>query len=63
MRAYLVATPTSGGKYAGTQAQASAAKKAYLDAGAKRSEVTVTEVEIPTAKAELIDFINKLVSA
>lgn len=63
MRAYLVATPDGGPRrYAGNQSDASTAKKDYAESlGVKKSNITTTEVEIPTDKPSLIAFINKLV--
>lgn len=60
MRAYLVTC----GKYqrlAGTNADARALKKDLLETtGLKKSEATIAEHEVPTPKAELIQYINRL---
>lgn len=49
-------------RFAGTQADARNEKQALMnDYDLKRSAVEIKEVEIPTAKAELIEFINELV--
>jgi hypothetical protein len=61
VRAYLVSTAGGLRKYAGTQAEVAATKRAWLEDGTlKRKEISVQEVEVPTAKAELIAFINGL---
>jgi len=50
-------------KYAGSQSQAADAKRELWDAnrdnGIKRSDIEVTEIEIPTHKAGLIDWLNE----
>ena len=67
MRAYRVVGKTTNGttvtRFAGTQADARQTRDAIVnDTGLKKGEVDIEEVEIPTAKAELIEFINELVS-
>lgn len=60
MRCYLV--QGSGRKrYAGTQADARSTRNTIVEETfCKRTEVTIEEVDVPTAKAELLDFINAL---
>lgn len=73
MRAYRVeaqAPPKEPGgatrkvfRFAGTNADARQARDAMVnDYGVKKKEVEIEETEIPTAKAELIEFINGLVN-
>ena len=63
MRAYLV--KTSGvdpvrRKFAGSQSEAAQFKKDIQEAhDLKRTQVGVESIEIPTAKSELIPWINK----
>lgn len=65
MRAYLVTSnfhvPTAR-YYAGTQADVTAKKKAWLAEGAKRKDLAVTEVDIPDDKQGKLDFINELMT-
>lgn len=49
-------------KWGGSQADAAAARKAFLAEGYKRAEMTTTEVEVATGKAGLLDFLNLLAS-
>lgn len=46
--------------WVGTQADAAAARKVFMELGAKRSQLATEEIEVPTAKAGLIDFLNGL---
>jgi hypothetical protein len=71
MRAYKVSTEHNnddGGKtpvfrYAGTNAEARQTRDAMVnDYGVKKKEVTIEDVDIPTSKAELLDFINGLLN-
>lgn len=60
MRCYVV---EAGGlkKYAGTQAEARQVKaELAVRASIKEREVTVTETDVPLAKADLLAFINEL---
>lgn len=69
MRAYKVTADVEDGekmttvtKFAGTQADARAARQALVDEhGVKKKDVSLDEVEIPTAKSDLLDFINGLI--
>jgi hypothetical protein len=67
MRAYQVTAkdgPTVlGTRYAGTQADART-KRGELMAqfDVKKNQVTIDEVEVPVAKADLLEFINELAS-
>lgn len=61
MRCYLVKGADKR-KYCGTQAQASEFKKELKEFGLKRSDITVTEVDIPDDKQGKLDFINSLIS-
>ena len=60
MRCYLVKGPNAK-RYAGTQADARSTRDMIVEeTGCKKTHVTISEAEIPTAKAELLDFINDL---
>jgi hypothetical protein len=62
MRCYLVTSsfhiPTTK-VFCGTQAEVAAQKKAWLDEGAKRKDVSVSEVDVPDDKAGKIEYLNK----
>lgn len=67
MRAYKV-TGLGGGPrvaFAGSQGDASKARRAMAEKYNLRpqAEVTVEEVEIPTSKVDLLAFLNSLVGA
>lgn len=62
MRCYLVTGPGME-RYAGTRADATAVRNSIVEErGCKKNHVTISETEIPTAKAELLEFVNNLVS-
>lgn len=44
--------------WAGTQADAASARKTFVQSGYKRAEVETVEVDVPTNKAGLLDFLN-----
>ena len=46
--------------WVGTQADAASARKKLLNAGFKRADIKTEDVEVPTNKAGLIEFLNKL---
>lgn len=60
MRCYLV--KGSGAKrYAATQADSRAKREELVSLlGCKKKDVDITEVEVPTSKADLLEFINEL---
>lgn len=60
MRCYLV--KGSGAKrYAGTQADSRNKREELVELlSCKKKDVDITEAEVPTAKADLLDFINGL---
>lgn len=45
--------------WAGSQAEAAAARKLLVDQGAKRKDLVTEEIEVPTNKQGLIDFLNR----
>jgi hypothetical protein len=45
-------------KYVGSQADAAAARKVFIEAGAKRKDIESVEVNVPTDKEGLIAFLN-----
>lgn len=54
-------------QFAGTQSEATAIKKTYLEEAGLRpqadaNQVTVEQVEIPTGKGDLIPFLNDLLN-
>jgi hypothetical protein len=50
-------------KFAGTQAEARQARETIVnDYGVKKSDVEIEEVEIPTAKSELLGYLNDLIA-
>lgn len=63
MRCYLVDNAHDGAKvvktFCGTQADVSALKKAAMAAGAKRKDLTISEVDVPDDKAGKIAYLNK----
>ncbi len=72
MRAYKVSTNVQAEdddgyikvtQFAGTQATAKATRRDFMaDHGVKMAEVSIEEVDVPTSKGPLIDFVNELLS-
>lgn len=61
MRAYEVVAPGPVKRYAGTSADARSTREALMaQTGAKKKDVSIDEVEIPTAKPDLLGFLNGL---
>ena len=50
-------------KWCGSQSECASARKEFTAQGAKRADLTTDEVEVPTNKAGLIEFLNKQASA
>lgn len=46
--------------WVGSQADAGKARKEFVADGFKRAEITTDEVDVPTNKEGLINFLNKL---
>jgi len=62
MRLYLVQCDAAA-QYAGSRAEASKMRMAMMEEhGVKRSEVSIDEAEVPTKKAELVAFLNEMLS-
>lgn len=62
MRCYLVTGPGME-RYAGTRADARTKRDELVEQlGSKKKDIKIEQVEVPTAKAELLDFINGLAS-
>jgi hemoglobin-like flavoprotein len=60
MRCYLVKGPGAK-RYAATNADARAKRDELVEQlGCKKKDVEIEQAEVPTAKAELLDFINEL---
>jgi hypothetical protein len=54
-------------RFGGSQSEAAAHKKALLEEAGLRpqadaNQVTIDQIDIPTGKADLVPFLNKLVS-
>lgn len=63
MKLYLITSTIDGGNYAtwaGSQADAAAARKGMVEMGAKRKDISTHEIEVPTKKDDLIGFLNLL---
>ncbi len=53
--------PVTKVQYAGTQADARLVRDEFVDEyGIKKKDVSIEDAEIPTAKSELLEFINGL---
>jgi hypothetical protein len=60
MRCYLVTGPGAK-RYAATNADARATRDALVEQlGCKKKDVEIEQAEVPTAKADLLEFINGL---
>lgn len=60
MRCYLVTGPRAK-RYAATNADARATRDALVEQlECKKKDVEIEQVDVPTAKAELLEFINGL---
>lgn len=62
MKLYLIHGNTETkrfGKWVGTQADAAATRKTFMEEGAKRAELETKEIDVPTDKAGLLEFLNK----
>ena len=60
MRCYLVTGPGAK-RYAATNADARSTRDELVEQlGCKKKDVEIEQVDVPTAKAELLDFINGL---
>lgn len=60
MRCYLVQAPGAK-RYASTNADARATRDELVEQlSVKKKEVTIEQTDVPTAKAELLEFINAL---
>jgi hypothetical protein len=60
MRCYLVTGPGAK-RYAATSALARAARDELVDLlGCKKKEIEIEQTDVPTAKADLLKFINGL---
>lgn len=46
-------------KWVGSQAATAKARKEFTDVGVKRNEITTTEIDVPTRKVELLDWLNE----
>ncbi len=48
--------------YCASQSECASARKSLTDRGTKRKDIITAEVDVPTTKAELIGFLNKVVN-
>lgn len=65
MRLYKITATTDDGpstKYVGSQSDAATHRKELLEKGATRKGTETFEVDVPTDKAGLMDFLNNLVA-
>lgn len=51
--------PDTTTKWVGTKAEAVAARKELTDTGYKRADIDSDEIDVPTDKAGLLDWLNK----
>ena len=64
MRAYKVHHKDLGTRYVASEALARTARQSMFEAGSEiskvaRKDITIDMVEIPTSKAELLEWLNK----
>ena len=60
MRCYLVKGPGAK-RYAATNADARTTREELVEQlGCKKKDIEIEQTDVPTAKAELLDFINEL---
>jgi hypothetical protein len=63
MRAYRIGAPGAF-RFAGSQSDAAVHKHQLMAKyGIKRAQVTTEEIEVPTSKAELLEFLNKTIGS
>lgn len=63
MKLYRIVAEREGklsGVWVGTQSDAGKARKTFVEDGFKRAEITTQEVDVPTNKEGLINFLNSL---
>ena len=46
-------------RWCGSKDECALARRDFVSGGAKRADLTTTEVDVPTNKAGLIEFLNK----
>ena len=66
MKLYLITAKNATGeaaKWAGTQSDAAAARKAFIADGYKRVEMDTHEIDVPTNKEGLLGFLNLLAAS
>lgn len=44
--------------WGGSQADAAAARKSFIEAGAKRKDLKTYEIDVPAGKVDLLQFLN-----
>lgn len=65
MKAYLVTAQSGDNKQAAwavSQTEAAGLRKRFLSEGFKRAEMQTHDINVPTSKGELIEFLNILCS-
>lgn len=66
MRFYLIHAKNPGAEksvFVVSQADAAGARKELVDEGFKRTDITTTEVDVPTDKAGLLNFLNLMATS
>lgn len=58
MKLYKIEAKDNDTQWVGSQSEAATARKHLGAKGIKRNEITTTEVEVPTNKAGLLEFLN-----
>lgn len=61
MKLYRTITSTADPKeaWAGSQAEAASQRKAFNQSGVRRDDIVTVEVDVPTDKKGLLEFLNK----
>jgi hypothetical protein len=56
----VISKHNTAGVWAGSQSEAASLRKSLTDAGAKRADISTQTIEVPTNKAGLMAFLNRL---
>lgn len=54
----ITATPDPKETWAGSQAEAATQRKAFNQSGVRRDDIVTVEVDVPTDKKGLLEFLN-----
>lgn len=66
MRFYLIHAKNSDAEksvFVVSQADAAGARKEFVNEGFKRADITTTEVDVPTDKTRLLNFLNLMATS